>query len=70
MDLKKGKKYNIFLAAQPGTMSSEKGKMARFVMTSPPILSSKKSTRKIKSAACPKCGKSSYLIEREREREK
>lgn len=29
MDLKKGKKYNLFLAAQPGSMASKKGKMAR-----------------------------------------
>lgn len=29
MDLKKGKKYNLFLASQPGSMSSKKGKMAR-----------------------------------------
>jgi len=56
MDLKKGKKYNLFLARQPGTMSSEKGKMARYVMTSPPILSSRKSRRKIISATCTKCG--------------
>ena len=29
MDLKKGKKYNLFLASQPGSMASKKGKMAR-----------------------------------------
>ena len=61
MDLKKGKKYNLFLASQPGMMSSEKGKMARYVMTSPPILASKKSRRKITSATCSKCGKFTFL---------
>ena len=62
MDLKKGKKYNLFLASQPGIMSSEKGKMARYVMTSPPILASKKSRRKITSATCSKCGKLAILL--------
>ena len=57
MDLKKGKKYHLFLATQPGAMASKKGKMARFLMTGPPILSSKKSTRKILEVTCPKCGK-------------
>ena len=56
MDLKKGKKYNLFLASQPGKMSSQKGRMARFVMTSPPVLSSKKSTRRILALSCPGCG--------------
>ena len=57
MDLKKGKKYNLFLASQPGTMASKKGKMARFFMTAPPVLASKKSTRKILAVTCPTCGK-------------
>ena len=53
MGLKKGKKYNLFLATQPGKMSSKKGQMARFVMTSPPVLSSNKSSRKILAVTCP-----------------
>ena len=57
MDLKKGKKYNLFLAAQPGKMASNKGRMARFFMTAPPVLVNKKSTRKILSVTCPTCGK-------------
>ena len=57
MDLKKGKKYHLFLAAQPGMMSSKKGRMARFFMTAPPVFSSKKSTRKIMEVTCPTCGK-------------
>ena len=63
MDLKKGKKYNLFLASQPGTMASKKGKMARFFMTAPPVLASKKSTRKILAVTCPTCGKfQNYVI--------
>ena len=56
MGLKKGKKYNLFLASQPGKMGSKKGRMARFVMTSPPVLSSKKSSRRILAVTCPSCG--------------
>ena len=57
MDLKRGKRYNLFLAAQPGgTPASKKGRMARFFMTAPPVLSSNKSTRKILAVTCPTCG--------------
>ena len=63
MGLKKGKKYNLFLATQPGKMSSKKGQLARFVMTSPPVLSSKKSSRKILAVTCPgtACGECYHL---------
>ena len=63
MDLKKGKKYHLFLAAQPGEMRSAKGKMARYVMTSPPVLSTKKSTKKISSVTCEHCGKFSFMYD-------
>ncbi|XP_023348993.1 uncharacterized protein LOC111717759, partial [Eurytemora carolleeae] len=54
LDLKVGKKYNLFLAAQQGKFTG-KAELARFVMTAPPILSSKKSLRKIKEATCSNC---------------
>ena len=57
MDLKAGKRYHLFLASQPGVGQGGKGQLARYVMTSPPILASKKSARKIASVTCPKCGK-------------
>ena len=55
LDLKVGKKYNLFLAAQQGRFTG-KAELARFVMTAPPLLSSKKSLRKIKEATCTNCG--------------
>ena len=57
LDLALGKRYNLFLSAQPGPApASKKGRLARYLMTAPPILASKKSTRKILGVTCPDCG--------------
>ena len=60
MDLKVGKKYNLFLAAQKGRLMG-KALMARYVMTGPPLLASNKTRKRIEAATCPTCGKLDFL---------
>jgi hypothetical protein len=55
LDLKPGKRYHLFLAAQPGQLSG-RADLARYVMTGPPLLASKKSAKKILAATCKDCG--------------
>lgn len=59
MDLKVGKKYNLFLAAQTGRLVG-KARMARYVMTGPPLLASNKTKKRIEAATCKTCGKIAY----------
>jgi len=56
MDLKVGKKYNLFLAAQKGRLMG-KALMARYVMTGPPLLASNKTRKRIEAATCPTCAR-------------
>jgi hypothetical protein len=56
LDLKAGKRYHLFLAAQPGQLTG-RADLARYVMTGPPLLASKKSAKKILAATCKDCGK-------------
>ena len=55
LDLKAGKRYHLFLAAQPGQLTG-RADLARYVMTGPPLLASKKSAKKILAATCKDCG--------------
>ena len=62
MDLKKGKKYSLFLSPQAGVepeggrKQSAKGLMSRYVMTSPPLLATRKTAKQITAVTCPRCG--------------
>jgi hypothetical protein len=55
LDLKAGKRYHLFLATQPGPLTGRAG-LARYLMSGPPLLASKKSAKKILAATCKDCG--------------
>ena len=61
LDLKAGKRYHLFLAAQSGQLTG-RADLVRYVMTGPPLLASKKSAKKILAATCKDCGKSRGCI--------
>ena len=54
MDLEAGAKYYLFLAGRADMRG-------RFVMTAPPLLATRKATRRVKSALCTNCGRFLFL---------